>query len=306
MNWNQGLQWKKRIAVVLAGLAISAAIFLWSEPSPAQTGFWSRIQALIGIAPASQPTGRSAGGAGRGPICVAAKGNADRLNSILALVPVKAEANDPANDPASGERPRRPRIEGVKPKEFVGSYTVAANPTFWFYLPYILTDETPQNRVAQFVLLDKNDRPVWNELMNVELLPTPRLLEYKLPFSLQQGEDGVYSWYFSVVCDTEKLSRNPVVRGWVARIDRTPALQAALSSAPRFAQYQAYAEAGLWFDTVDSLVKTRRQFPSTNRDAWTTLLEYFQIPEANQLDGLEATAPADREAVSGNQLPARI
>jgi hypothetical protein len=192
--------------------------------------------------------------------------------------------------------------------EFVGGLTIAANPTFWFYLPYIATkatgDETPPKRVAQFVLLDNTDRPVWNELMAVELSDHPQLVEYPLSYSLET--DKLYKWYFSVICDSEKLSRNPVVRGWIQRAEPTPELQDALRNAPPFEQYLAYANNGIWFDTVSSLVKFRRQFPSTNREAWLSLLDYFQIPRVNQFDVLEPVEPIELEVVNGNQLPARM
>lgn len=184
----------------------------------------------------------------------------------------------------------------------VGGLTVEAHPTFWFYVPYILTPETSSNRVAQFVLLDESDRPVWNELMLVELLENPRLVEYPLTYTLETGK--LYSWYFSVICDSDKLSRNPVVRGWVQRVEPTEKLATDLQNAPRFEQYMAYAENGIWFEAVNSLVKIRRQFSGVNRDAWTALLSYFKIPD-NRLY-LESAEPSAREVVNGNQLPAKI
>lgn len=251
------------------------------------------------------PTGRQVGGAGRGPICALAQNElGDRLQpikTVKALVPV-APTNEVA-DLTESQLTEASLETDIEP-DFVGGLTVGERPTFWFYLPYTLSSETPQNRVAQFVLLDDTDRPVWNELIAIELSDTPRLVEYPLAYALTMGE--LYTWHFSVICDSDKLSRNPVVRGWIQRVAPTPELQTALRNASRFDQYLAYANNGIWFDTISSLVAIRRQFPSTNREAWLSLVDYFQIPRINQFDGLEPVKPLELEVVSGNQLPARM
>ncbi|MEB3359416.1 MAG: DUF928 domain-containing protein [Synechococcales bacterium] len=241
------------------------------------------------------PRGRRVGGAGRGPIC--ALPESESSDQIKALMPFKPVTNPGDNSVVQD-------VEAGTETEEVGGLTIAPQPTFWFYIPYISTPETPPKRVAQFVLLDESDRPVWNELMTIELRDRPRLVEYSLPHSL--NIETLYSWYFSVICDADKLSRNPTVRGWIQRTEPTPELQAALREVSRFDQHVAYANTGFWFDMVSSLVNTRRQFPFVHRDDWTMLLNHFGIPAANQFDVLESAEPADREVVRGNQLPARI
>ncbi|MDJ0631734.1 MAG: DUF928 domain-containing protein [Xenococcaceae cyanobacterium MO_188.B29] len=246
------------------------------------------------------PIGRRVGGAGRGPICALTQIDPDdrdrqtELNqSVTALVALQTTEDE--------EQLQQTDLDADVGA--VGGLTLEAQPTFWFYLPYISTPETPPNRiVAQFVLLDETEHPVWNELMSVDLLENPRLVEYLLPYTLET--DKLYSWYFSVICDAEKLSKNPVVRGWVQRIEPTEELQTALKNAPLFEQYMVYAENGIWFDTVNSLVKTQRQFSIINRSTWRNLLAYFHIPD-NQLY-LESAEPTDREEIKGNQLPTKM
>lgn len=278
------------------------------------------------------PIGRRAGGAGRGPICALLKDvqsgryqkNREYSKNIMALMPLQKTdiplgMNGPTvtSEPTATGEPSA--IETVPPLQqtlqnaslvtaprldtgFVGGLTTEAHPTFWFYVPYVTTPDTSPNRVAQFVLLDENGSSVWNELMSVELLENPRLVEYPLTYTLDP--EKLYTWYFSVICDSDKLSRNPVVRGWVQRVEPTEELKTALRDAPRFEQYMAYAENGIWFEAINSLVKTRRQFSSINRDAWTGLLTYFKVPD-NRLY-LESAEPTAREVVNGNQLPAKM
>jgi Domain of Unknown Function (DUF928) len=317
MTWFRNPLCKKIAALILASVIASFLVFSSNQiaqAAPIQIAqipnpigeFLYRLRLRTNPPRSAIATGRVRPGAGRGSICAFHRDEqSDQGNqitpSIMALAPV-GTVDENGNVIDSGEN------EPLPETGFVGGFTIAAQPTFWFYVPYILTSdlasETSSKRVAQFVLLDDSNHPVWNELMNVELQDHPRLVEYPLPYTLETGR--LYNWYFSILCDSDKLSRNPTVRGWVQRIAPTPELQLALRDAMRFQQYEAYADNGLWFDTVNAVVNIRRQFPFIHRDIWTGLLTYFEIPDANQLDILESAEPTEREVVSGNQLPARM
>jgi hypothetical protein len=312
MTWLKGFVWARLLTLALSLVIASFLLFPlfpvsqtnafahWLTPvAYAQGNFFRNLLERTGLySPprrGTAPRGRRVGGAGRGPICALAENEqSNQVNALMPFQPVSAE-NSQENQPA----------ETGANTELVGGLTIAPQPTFWFYVPYIAT-ETFSKRVARFVLLDETDRPVWNELISVELRDRPRLVEYSLPYTL--ATEKLYKWYFSVICDSDKLSRNSTVRGWVQRTEPTPELQLALRNADlsRFEQYLAYANHGIWFETVNSLVNIRRQFPFINRDEWTILLTHFGIPAANQLDILESTLPTQREVVSGNQLPARM
>lgn len=298
MAWFKFFSCGKILALsIVFVLVASLLVFPLSQVAEANffTEIIARIQILVKPPLGQAPTGRRVGGAGRGPICALAK-NEQSYKFVKALM-----LTQPVNERALARE--KQETETDSNTEFVGGLTIAAQPTFLFYLPYT-TPQPPQNLVAQFVLLDDMNHPVWNELMAVELSDTPRLVEYLLSYSLEIGK--LYNWYFSVICDSDKLSRNPVVRGWIQRAEPTPELQDALRNASRFEQYLAYANNGIWFDTVSSLVKIRRQFPGTYRGAWLNLLDYFQIPRVNQFDGLESVRPVELEVVSGNQLPTKM
>lgn len=337
MAWLKRFVWTRLLTLVLALIAASFLLLplfpvsqsltftRWLTPvAHAQGNFFTDLLERTGLYTppkrGTAPIGRRAGGAGRGPICALLKDvQGTRYQkpkqfskNVMALMPLQVTGEstvtseptpfEPGN-PLQQSLPEALLLPSPRPDTgFVGGLTTEAHPTFWFYIPYISTPETSPNRVAQFVLLDENERPVWNELMSVELLENPRLVEYPLAYTLETNK--LYSWYFSVICDSDKLSRNPVVRGWVQRVEPTEELKLALRNAPRFEQYMAYAENGIWFETVNSLVKIRRQYPSVNRNAWTSLLTYFKVPD-NRLY-LESAEPTAREVVSGNQLPAKM
>jgi hypothetical protein len=307
MAWLKLVPWQKILACTL--VFVMASFLSFPFIPVAQAGIWDDLVSLFIPPDDAPPAGRNSGGAGRGPICALPDGALDNQagKTVVALVPVKqmdSEDNSLGEDSFTEARSTKTAPNSLSTLGVVGGFTSEERPTFWFYLPYISTPEPPQNRVAQFVLLDDANHPVWNQLMAVELSDRPQLVEYPLSYSLET--DKLYTWYFSVICDSEKLSRNPVVRGWIQRAEPTPELQDALRNAPPFEKYLAYANNGIWFDTVSSLVKFRRKFPSTNRGVWSSLLDYFQIPRVNQFDVLEPVEPIELEVVNGNQLPARM
>jgi hypothetical protein len=319
-SWIRRVFLKKILALVLAFVVFNALLFpiipvapegaitSWLIPVAQADDAVSLFTALLertGIYRRPQrgtpPTGRRSGGAGRGPICALAESPQDEANgmgrSVTALM-----ATQPQN-------------ESAPDMEMVGGLTFEENPVFWFYLPYVLplgslteaSESSPAsspNRVAQFVLLDEAEQVVWQELMLVELREMPRLVEYSLPYPLEVNE--LYNWYFSVICDSDKLSRNSTVRGWVQRVESSEDVQTTLSQAAPLQQYLIYAEQGIWIDMVNSLVELRRQFNYIGRDVWANLLSHLNLPDLDPLYALDAVEPSEREVVNGNQLPLRM
>jgi Domain of Unknown Function (DUF928) len=310
--------WPRRVAAVLLALVVVGGIaFLFNENSLATSPWQLLTRQARGVPPASRATGSSRGGGGRGPVCVLAEADVDgELRSVVALMPVfEADASNGVSvDDSEALRPVD-RVERADSPVYVGGYTVEQQPTFWFYVPYVANSEldqpTPQSpdaspqaiadtdniRVGKFVLLDENRQFVSSHLMAIELLQTPRLVGFQLPFSLELGQ--LYNWYFSVVCEPEKPSRNPVVRGWVQRVESSPTLKSALRNAQPFQRYLAYAEDDIWFESFSELVATRRQFPTLPeaQQIWYELLTSFNILRPETID-LGATDPvAVREGV---------
>jgi|GEM_PF-3789697 len=214
----------------------------------------------------------SKGGVKRGPCA------AEELGSLIALAPERK----PKSDLASGEK--------------VGS-TVEGYPTFWFYLsPYQSSIKS-----AKFVLLDENrhlvQAPVYAQLPpgsgESQLSKNPGIIAGLTMSSKEKAlEVGKqYSWYFSILCDPQKPSRNPEVTGQIQRV-----LPGPLPRVPEPA-YLVHDDTytGLnakdnvvFYDTVTQLVKKRRTYSSD----WNTLLHKSKIPssvetvELKILDGI--------------------
>lgn len=301
--------WPRRIAVALLALVVMGGMaFFFNENSLATSPWQLLTRQARGVPPASRDTGSNRGGGGRGPICVLAEAEVDgEPRSVVALMPVvEADVGDGVGFDDSEALLPVDRVARADNPIYVGGYTVEEQPTFWFYVPYVANRELDQSapqspddplqamadniRVGKFVLLDENRQFVSSHLMAIELLPTPRMVGFQLPFSLELGK--LYNWHFSVVCEPEKPSRNPVVRGWIQRVEPSPALISALQHTRPFQRYLAYAEDDIWFESFSELVATRRQFPTLPeaQQIWRDLLISFSILRPETVD-LTVTAP---------------
>lgn len=247
--------------------------------------------------------------------------------SIVALMPViEVEASEGALvDDRGGLRTVETNVAMPDEPVYVGGYTVGEQPTFWFYVPYVaenaLTQSSPQPkidrnlapinpnniRVGKFVLLDKGRNFVASYLIALELLQSPRLVTFEVPISLDV--DRLYNWHFSIICEPEKPSRNPVVRGWVQRVEPSPELEVALQNARPFETYLAYAEDDIWFEALSELIATRQKFPTLPQaqELWYDFLASFNIqnPESIDLSVTESTE-VKADPLRQSQLPARI
>jgi Domain of Unknown Function (DUF928) len=140
---------------------------------------------------------------------------------------------------------------------------------------------------AKFMLLDEEKHPVISQAIAISLSGTPGFISFRLPMTLETGKR--YNWYFSIVCDAQKPSRNPGVRGWIQRVAISPELVQALHRVDPSQQYRAYVEQGIWYEAVNHLLEHRRLDPTnqTLHTAWVELLDYLGLSE------LEREAIAD-------------
>ncbi|WP_245587403.1 DUF928 domain-containing protein [Cylindrospermum stagnale] len=182
------------------------------------------------------PTGRVRGGAGRGQCPVIASSDETQLT---ALVPTISNSLD-----------KEALLSKQKSSQIVWGKTFEAYPTFWFYIPYQYEESELE---AKFVLLDEEKSivtgPIFLKLSNQDNLDQKsKIAKFTLPKQqpLEIGKE--YNWYFSIICDARKPSRNPGVTGWIQRVE-LPILP------PK--QYLYYAQQGIWYDTVTRLADSR-------------------------------------------------
>jgi hypothetical protein len=167
--------WQRRIAAILLALVVLGGVAFGLGQTSEATSPWQLLtRQARGIPPESRATGSPRGGGGRGPICLLAEPSVDgEPRSVVAMMPVFAA--DEGEATGFDDREALPVVDGAEGADnavYVGGYTVEAQPTFWFYVPYVAEDETPdlqsseslaqataaiENiRVGKFVLLDQN------------------------------------------------------------------------------------------------------------------------------------------------------
>ncbi|MUG93687.1 DUF928 domain-containing protein [Scytonema sp. UIC 10036] len=146
------------------------------------------------------------------------------------------------------------RLTPLIPSDKLG-LTLAKHPTFFWYVP------STSVKTAKFLLLADGDREVLYE--TVFTLPNePGIISFKIPNSAPALAIGkTYHWYFTIVCNAEDTSDNPLVDGWIERTQAELPLSQALAKADLWKLPALYAEAGIWHEGLTALVQLRRTEP---------------------------------------------
>jgi hypothetical protein len=149
--------------------------------------------------------------------------------------------------------------------------TVSAKPTFWVYVPAMAD--------AQDAQLTVQDEMGTAELADVQFELTGEEGIVGVKVDLTAADSDVFFWQMAVQCNADSPDENPIVSGWVERVDMatpdgTPSEQASF-----------FAENGVWQDAVSVLAIARYEDAnnSTLSQDWQALLT---------LAGLEAVATA--------------
>lgn len=144
----------------------------------------------------------------------------------------------------------------------VWGQTIEQYPTFLFYIPYAFKKSEIEN--AKFVLLDKNKKmiakPVLFKLPESTTNNRPILAKLTLPTTLGPLKDKEeYNWYFSIICNQQKPSRNPSVSGWIEKLE----------SSVFPPTYQYYFDKGIWYDAISRLITSSDAQTLTQKVEWT-------------------------------------
>jgi hypothetical protein len=202
------------------------------------------------------PTGRARGAAGRG-------GNCGFKLPLTAIAPAVE------------------KTVGKGKATYVWGQTIAERPTFWFYIPAA----NSSLRSVEFVLQDDRHNDVYRSAINLPTKPGiigVQLPSNKPPLNLNQN----YHWFLkteiAVSCDRQ----NPVVfkdsvEGWVQRVSPTAAVTQQLKTATPQQRIDLYAQQGLWYDAIDTIVQQRLQQPENAvlKANWNGLLQSANLSD---------------------------
>lgn len=231
--------------------SIIAVIFLLSYPAKALAMFNSFTKWAAGVVGVEQDVGGIVGGRGKGG---GGRGNcpvdtAENDKQLIALIPpLEGETNEPSS------KTDKSSSKNDKPSsKVVFSHTIEEKPNLWFYIPYEYNEKS-QLQYAKLAIIDEEKRLV-TEPMILRLPDDASIAQVKLPINLEVNKK--YQWFFSIVCDEKKPSRNPSVSGWIKRIppdEVNVPPQPSNENFPLF-DYRKFAASGLWFNGFTRLAE---------------------------------------------------
>ena len=233
------------IACLLAGISPAIATVQFIPPPPPNQGY---------------PPGSLRGGASRGD-------SPTVETQLTALVPATIDA-----------------AGNGTPVESVWGLTTVERPTFWFYVPYRLTD----NRLGEFVLLDA-DRNYVYQLSDIQSSEAG-IIRIALPPSLPPLEVGKrYQWAFMIHCEVD----NPIfTQGSIERIAAAPlANQLVQSTVSERAVF--FANNGIWYDALTTLAELHLANPNDRSigASWHSLMQSVGLAEMADQPLLDCCTP---------------
>lgn len=202
--------------------------------------------------------------------------------------PQGPESSGPVNTASGGTRqgkdealgrciPDARSLVALVPASGIGQ-TVAEYPTVFWYMPQTAAS------ALEFVVRDAKVNDVYRVKYALPrstqgIVTTPGIRSITLPafadlLPLEIGQD--YHWELGLICDSVDRSADIVVEGWIRRVKPNPNPTLALPNQQTSPQERVaqYADARLWYETLESLIELRRDRPqdSALADAWKTLL----------------------------------
>lgn len=184
--------------------------------------------------------------------------------TLLMLVPENATREEIA-----------PGVSINDSKDVWGS-TVSDAPSLWLSLDRPIADAS-----LEVLLEDSSGEIVYTD--QKDLSASPGAFAVKLPEGSLADLNRLYRWQVKVnisdACNNSDESKTLTlsVYGWIERVSVPD--EVAIAQTPK-ALASTYAEAGIWFDTVDTLAGLYRANPN---DAWT-VSAWDSLMEAGNLD----------------------
>lgn len=176
--------------------------------------------------------------------------------------------------------------------------TAEVQPSVFVYLPNLSIDsafpESEKVSHAEFMIQQlKGDKEVDFRLSSPISIPIPQqggLAEISfenLGLTLEPGE--FYHWYFSILCDSKRPTRNPSADAWVKVMDAPERIEIA-EALSRIVEDKAkaefYIEQELWSEAFGLLMQLRCQNPENvyYREQLNKLLPELRLDEVAEQD----------------------
>ncbi len=158
-------------------------------------------------------------------------------------------------------------VTAILPKDNWG-ITVTGRPTFLVYVPAT----TAQS--AEFVIKDAQENDLYRTTLSLTQNKS-QIVALRLPESAPELKVGQeYMWYFAVACEPKNRFADVFIRALVQRIEPDTSLNNQLRQAQGRDLVNVYANSGIWYDSLATLLDLQAKNPS-NKDvtnSWMSLL----------------------------------
>jgi hypothetical protein len=171
--------------------------------------------------------------------------------------------------PASRSRPQRtqgagsrgcPQVQPIALQLLIPSdrtaRTSVSHPTLAWHLSAV-----PSTPLQLAVTEEGAAKPIFVRNLAVD---RPGVMRYALPSELTGLQTGKeYRWTVSLICNPEHPSQNAYARGWIERVSTDADLVKRLNASASSSQKAlVYAQAGIWYDAIATLLDT----PASSND----------------------------------------
>jgi hypothetical protein len=258
------------IAMLLSpGLVIfsSLPVGLRAQPFPE----W-KVSLEFPVDNVGQPNGGTGGGGTRGS-CFKNQQNQEDKMPLTGLMPRNSLTHRPVNQ----------------------TLTVAANPTFFVYVPETTTLSAEDLLFAEFSVSDDQDNEVYQTTFRLPTVlssdvpsssvSTPGIVKLSLPANVSLETGKHYRWVFQLSCGKANADRvfGRYVEGWIQRTELSSDLKTKIEQATPLEQAQLYAKARIWSETLMLAAQLRSSQPAE----WEKLLKSVGLNEIAQVPLLE-------------------
>lgn len=153
--------------------------------------------------------------------------------------------------------------------------TTQSQPTLFWYL-----SKATRSKIEVSLFLENDPRP----LLELKLEGTDHSGLQKLPLSkhgVSLKPNLAYQWVVALVPDAKNRSKDSLASGIVKRIDPAPSLKDKIAAAKAEERAMIYAEQGVWFDAIESLLDRMETDPKDSEtvDQIMALLEQVGLKE---------------------------
>lgn len=141
--------------------------------------------------------------------------------------------------------------------------TTKGNPTFWFYI----SEPPTSDKKAEFMLLNENSTYAINNPIPSNIPKHSKLFsfppdEQELKDGSYHLKDGLYHWFFTIICDVQQPSRNQNFEGWIEKVPVSKNLELQLAEASEAQQIEIYFQNKIWHEFVNLIARKQQDIPN--------------------------------------------